>query len=107
MCHVSGMTRILGAQSALAPLLLAFLARPLPRGGVTLCGRDERARASGGASVDSIRKAQFSLDDVVHEIVWDVVIVTWSWIHRPRRLAGNRDDDRVAPCAGALESDVH
>ena len=104
-CHVSRMARILSTQSSLASLLLALLARALPRADVALCGRDERARASCGASVDSIREAQFSLDDVVHEVVWDVVIVAWRWIHRTRRLACDGDDDRVAPDAGAPEPD--
>ena len=94
-------------QSSLASLLLALLARALPRADVALRSRDECARASCGASVDSIRKAQLSLDDVVHEVVRDVVIVSWRWIHRTRRLPCNSDDDCVAPDAGAPESDLH
>jgi hypothetical protein len=105
--HVSRTARILGSETSLAPLLLALLARALPRPDVALCSHDECAPASCGASVDSIHKAKFSLDDVVHEVVRDVVIVTWRWIHRPRRLACNRHDDCVAPYSGALESDVH
>jgi len=107
LCHVSRMARILSTQTSLASLLFALFARPLPRAAVPLCGRDERAGASCGASVDSLRKAQFSLDDVVHEVMWDVVIVTWRWIHRTRRLACKRDDDRIASFAAAPKPDVH
>jgi hypothetical protein len=108
LCHVSRITRILSSQSTFASLDLALLARALRRADVALCGHDKRAaRASFGASVDSIREAQFSLDDEVHEVVWDVVIVGWRRIHRTRRLACNGDDDRIAPYASAPESDVH
>jgi hypothetical protein len=105
--HVGRVARILSPQSALASLLLALLARALPRPDVTLCGRDKRAPASRGASVDSIGEGEFSLDDVVHEVVRDVVIVGGRWIQHTRRLACNGDDYRVAPYAGAPESDVH
>ena len=101
------MARILSSQSSLAPLLLALFARPLPRADVPLLGGDERAGASRGAPVDSIGEAQPGLDDVVHEVVWDVVVVTWRWIRRPRRLACKGDDDRIAPYAGAPEPDLH
>ena len=106
-CHVSRMARISSTQSSLASLLLSLLARAIPRPDVALCGGDERARASCGASVDSIRKAQFSFDDVVYEVVGDVVIVRGRGVHRARRLACDVDDDRVAPFAGASKSDVH
>jgi hypothetical protein len=33
----------------------------------------------------------------MHEVVWDVVVVGWRWIHRTRRLACEGDDDRIAP----------
>src|SRR3954452_15327232 len=106
-CHVSRMLRILCTQSSLASLLSSLPTRAIPRRDVAICDRDKRAPASCGASVDAIRKAQFSFDDVVHEVVWDVVIVAWRWVHRSRRLACGRDDDCVATHAGPSESDVH
>jgi hypothetical protein len=106
-CHVSRMLRILSTQSSLASLLLALHARALPGPDVALRGDDKCARAPCGASVDSVRQAQFSLDDVVHDVVWDVAVEAWRWIHRTGRVACDCDDDRVAPYAGAPESDIH
>jgi hypothetical protein len=87
--------------------LSSLPARAIPRTDVALCGRDERARASGGAAEDAIREAQFGFDDVVDEVVGDVVIVGWRWIQRTRRLAGDGDEDGVAPYSGTPKSDVH
>jgi hypothetical protein len=105
--HLGRMVLVVRAQRPLALLLPALLSRPLARARVSLGGGDERAPASCSAPIHPVREAQLPLDDVVHEIVWDVVIVPGRWIHRARWRARECDDDRVAPCAGALERNVH
>ena len=50
---------------------------------------------------------QLGLDQVVHEIVRNVVVVTRCGAHGLTASAGQRELDRIAPLTGSLESNLH
>src|SRR5262245_44206105 len=95
------------AKSPLASALLALLAYALSWSDVALRSLDERACALRSSPVDTARKTQFRLDDVVDEVVRNVVIVSRSRIGRTSWPPWNADDHRVASHSGAFEGDAH
>lgn len=105
--HLGPTRTLVRAKNLLPPALLALLANTLSRAEVVLRGRNERACASFGSSIDSVHEAQFSFNDVVHEVVRDVVVEPGCGIHRASWLTRNGDDDCVTSQPGTLEGDLH
>ncbi|HET9959430.1 MAG TPA: hypothetical protein VFQ61_33295 [Polyangiaceae bacterium] len=86
------MARVVRTQRSLASALLALFPRTCARVYVSFRGGDEHATTPRGGSVHSVLQAQLSLDHVVHEIVWDIVIVPGRRIQRARGLPRQRYD---------------
>ena len=105
--HFGCMARIVDAQRSLASLLLALLPRPFARVYVALGGGNECAPAECSRTVDSVREAELSLDEVMQKVVRDVLVVPGRGIHRASGLVRQGDDDRITPSASAPERNVH
>lgn len=52
-------------------------------------------------------KAQLCLDDVVHQVMRNVVVVAWRGVERALWLTLNRDRNRVASHPRAFERYMH